>query len=164
MSELTLDTAIKHCLDVAEQNEISAITYKNCKEIKANMYEKLTAEKAENDCRECAADHRQLAEWLTDYKELKNSIGAVKLKDMEEAVRLLQELNTENDQLTSQLTEAKKLLKLAIEDLEELHSEADCSCNCCKGEKAESCQFIKCWTWRYTDEALKLIGDEPNGI
>ncbi|MBP5431044.1 hypothetical protein [Ruminococcus sp.] len=57
-----------------------------------------------------------------------------------------------------ELRKAKELLKAAVEDLEELHSEADCSCNCCKGEKAESCQFIKCWTWRYADEALKLIG------
>lgn len=77
MSELTLDTAIKHCLDVAEQNEISAMTYKNCKEIKANMYEKLTAEKAENDCRECATDHRQLAEWLTELKEAKRLLKTV---------------------------------------------------------------------------------------
>lgn len=69
MSKLTLDEAIKHCEEVAEQNESSAITYKNCKEINVNMYEKLTAEKAENDCRECAADHRQLAEWLRELKE-----------------------------------------------------------------------------------------------
>lgn len=62
------------------------------------------------------------------------------------------------DTLCKQILEYKRLLKLAVEDLEELHSEADCSCNCCKGEKAESCQFIKCWTWRYADEALKLIG------
>lgn len=97
---LDIDTAIKHCLEVADKNEIDAITYKNCKEIKTNMYEKLTAEKAENECRECATDHRQLAEWLTELKELRNSIGAVKLKDMKEAARLLQELNAENDQLT----------------------------------------------------------------
>lgn len=96
---LDIDTAIKHCLEVADKNEIDAITYKNCKEIKTNMYEKLTAEKAENECRECATDHRQLAEWLTELKELRNSIGAVKLKDMKEAARLLQELNAENDQL-----------------------------------------------------------------
>lgn len=62
------------------------------------------------------------------------------------------------DTLCKQILEYKRLLKLAVEDLEELHSEADCSCNCYKGEKAESCQFIKCWTWRYADEALKLIG------
>ena len=65
---MTIDEAIKHCEEVAEQNEISAITYKNCKEIKTNMYEKLTAEKAENDCRECAAEHSQLAKWLKDLK------------------------------------------------------------------------------------------------
>lgn len=69
MSKLTLEEAISHCLEVAEKNEIDAITYKNCKEIKTNMYEKLTAEKAENDCQECAADHRQLAEWLRELKE-----------------------------------------------------------------------------------------------
>lgn len=63
-------------------------------------------------------------------------------------------------QLEEQFEKAKRLLKAAVEDLEELHSEADCSCNCCKGEKAESCQFIKCWTWRYADEALKLIGGD----
>ncbi len=66
---MTLDEAIKHCLEVAERNDVDAITYKNCKEIKSNLYEKLTAEKAENDCRECAAEHRQLAEWLTKLKE-----------------------------------------------------------------------------------------------
>lgn len=71
---MTIDEAIAHCLEVAEQNEISAITYKNCKEIKANMYEKLTAEKAENDCRECAAYHRQLADWLTELKKAKGII------------------------------------------------------------------------------------------
>lgn len=75
MSKLTLDESIKHCLEVAEQNEISAITYKNCKEIKTNMYEKLTAEKAENDCRECAADHRQLAAWLEDLKTASFLLG-----------------------------------------------------------------------------------------
>ena len=48
---MTLDEAIAHCLEVAEQNETSAITYKNCKEIKTNLYKKLTAEKVEIDCR-----------------------------------------------------------------------------------------------------------------
>lgn len=75
---LDIDTAIKHCLEVAEQNEIDAITYKNCKEVKTNLYEKLTAEKAENDCRECANDHRQLAEWLTELKELREQLQKAK--------------------------------------------------------------------------------------
>ncbi len=89
---MTLDEAIAHCLEVADKNEISAITYKNCKEIKTNMYESYSQKKSENDCRECAAEHRQLAEWLTDYKELKNSIGAVELSNMKEALALIRTL------------------------------------------------------------------------
>lgn len=137
MSELTLDEAIKHCLEVAEHNEISAITYKNCKEIKTNMYEKLTAEKAENDCRECAADHRQLAEWLMELKDLRAE---------------------QNDQyvfiheLMSELKEAKRLLKAAVEDFSEI-----------KDYLSEPYSRL-CDKWRYADEALKLIGDESSGI
>ena len=81
---MTIDEAIKHCLEVADKNEISAITFKNCKEIKTNMYEKLTAEKAESDCLQCATDHRQLAEWLTDYKELREKIKKLE-KELEVA-------------------------------------------------------------------------------
>lgn len=94
MSKLILDEAIKHCLEVAEQNETQA-------EKIGRQFIGSAMDKRATDCRECAADHRQLAEWLTELKELRNSIGAVKLKDMKEAVGLLQELNAENDQLTS---------------------------------------------------------------
>lgn len=60
MSKLTLDEAIKHCLETAEQLEERAnIPYKG-----------EDSELQDNACRECAADHRQLAKWLTDYKEL----------------------------------------------------------------------------------------------
>ncbi len=93
---MTLDEAIKHCLYVAEQNEISAITYKNCKEIKTNIHEKLAAEKAENDCRECAEDHRQLAEWLIELKEsrelidiLSNIISKIHLSDLFKHIQYL---------------------------------------------------------------------------
>ena len=65
---MTIDEAIKHCEEVAKQNETDAILYTHCKEIKTNMYEKLTAEKAESDCQECAAEHRQLAEWLQELR------------------------------------------------------------------------------------------------
>lgn len=50
---MTLDEAIKHEEEVAEQNEWFD---KNCLE--------------SMQCRECAAEHRQLAEWLKDYKRL----------------------------------------------------------------------------------------------
>ena len=49
---MTLDEAIKHCEEVAEQNE-------------------------EQSCKECANEHRQLAEWLREleaYRKAENEI------------------------------------------------------------------------------------------
>jgi len=126
---MTIDEAIKHCLEVAEQNETSAILFKNCKEVKTNMYEKLTAEKSENDCRECAADHRQLAEWLTELKE------------------------------------AKRLLKVAVNDIQDILHYANSISVCfhcvhridtCYGHPA--CKDRA--KWEHLEEALKLIGED----
>ena len=149
---MTIDEAIAHCLEVAEQNETSAITYKNCKEIKTNMYEKLTAEKAENDCRECAADHRQLAEWLTELKDSR-------------AAQNEQEIFIH--ELMGELEEAKRLLKAAIEDVETLAKafaeDEPCGsftlCSECPLCIKEGCS---CKEWRYKVEALKLIGGETD--
>ena len=68
---MTIDEAIAHCLEVAEQNETQA--QKIGRQLVGSAIDKYAT-----DCRECAAYHRQLADWLTDYKELKNSISAVK--------------------------------------------------------------------------------------
>ena len=159
MSKLTLDEAIKHCLEVAEQNETQA--QKIGRQLVGSAIDKYAT-----DCRECATDHRQLAEWLTELKELRNSIGAVKFKDMKEAVGLLQELNTENDQLTSQLAEAKRLLKAAVEDM--YNSVNDVHCKYCSKWHTDQCQgtsHLDCYIenkfkWRYADEALALIGED----
>ncbi len=80
MSKLTLDEAIKHYLKVAEEEEYSAIMFKQKKEASAFL-EKALAEKAENDCQESAAEHRQLAEWLTELKEAKRLLKAA-VKDI----------------------------------------------------------------------------------
>jgi hypothetical protein len=57
---MTIDEAIKHCIEVAEENE----------ELSSKFDEWDEWEKADaNNCRECAADHRQLAEWLTELKK-----------------------------------------------------------------------------------------------
>lgn len=119
---MTLDEAIAHCLEVAEQNEAKALRI-------GRQFEGTLLNREAKECRECAADHRQFAEWLTELKELRNSIGAVKFKDMKEAVGLLQELNTENDQLTSQLAEAKRLLKAAVEDFKVIGKALDADCD-----------------------------------
>lgn len=186
MSELTLDEAIKHCLEVAENNEQFASGKWIGSEGEANRQE----------CEQCATDHRQLAEWLTDYKELKNSVGAVKLSNMKEALELIREYKAENTTLREEnkvliqecdrlikekgellskvsggdvlricqleeqlqveidnshcleieLKEAKRLLKMAMEDMKILYESG----------KDEGCYGIK-FKWRYADEALKLI-------
>ena len=55
---MTLDEAIKHCEEKAEElRRWSAISRNGSAE--------------EADCLECAREHEQLAEWLKDYKQLK---------------------------------------------------------------------------------------------
>lgn len=129
---MTLDEAIKHCLEVAEEQEL----FVNDKE----MYSEMLGEDYkgfEEGCRECASEHRQLAEWLMEYKDLKAE---------------------QNDQcvfiheLMSEFKEAKQLLKLAMEDMKMLYESG----------RDEGCVGIE-FKWRYADEALKLIGEELSG-
>lgn len=56
---MTLDEAIKHCLDIADGQD-------KCAEISVS-------EHAKERISQCAADHRQLAEWLTELKEWKEN-------------------------------------------------------------------------------------------
>lgn len=65
MSELTLDEAIKHCLEVAGEQQERADS--------AELIDILDGLDVEA-CKECAADHRQLAEWLTELADLKEEI------------------------------------------------------------------------------------------
>lgn len=55
----TLDATIKHCLEVADQNETKA------QKIDVQFL-RTTKDKEATECRECAANHRQLAEWLAN--------------------------------------------------------------------------------------------------
>ena len=54
---MDLDEAIKHAEEVAEQNE--AIYAMHCK----------MGTQDEPNCKKCAEDHRQLAEWLQELKD-----------------------------------------------------------------------------------------------
>lgn len=75
---MTLDEAIKHCLEVAEENDLAAGTYELLAENNHNAYEKLTAETNSSRCAECATEHRQLAEWLTELKEAKRLLKSAR--------------------------------------------------------------------------------------
>jgi hypothetical protein len=57
---MTLDEAIKHCEEVAKEKDEQAW--------EAQLQEEYGMIKS---CKECAEEHRQLAEWLRDYKRLK---------------------------------------------------------------------------------------------
>lgn len=126
---MTIDEAIKHCHEVAEQNEAKA------QKIGVQFLGTIKDREA-TECRECASDHRQLAEWLTELKE------------------------------------AKRLLEVAIKDLNATVAEVyndGLLCKCCewKSQTGECCCHGDggcdvAYQWRYTDEALKLIGGETD--
>ena len=121
---LDIDTAIKHCLEVAEQNETTALRI-------GQQYEGTLLDRDAKECRECAADHRQLAEWLTKLKEAKRLLKA--------AVKDFAKLDREN-------AKNKNCM------MPEMHC-ADCPLNRDSvDDRAEPCH-----SWRYADEALKLI-------
>ena len=107
---MTIDEAIKHSEEVAERYE---------------KMEDSHDDKLKQECLQCAADHRQLAEWLTELKE------------------------------------AKRLLRLAIEDINA--AEACDTCEYYPVINSDMCQRDDCYKWRYADEALKLIGGNENG-
>ena len=62
---MTLDEAIRHCEEVAEEKEQEA------KE--AHVLSGM-------DCMECAEEHRQLAEWLKELKTYQEGINEIKNK------------------------------------------------------------------------------------
>jgi hypothetical protein len=122
---MTLDEAIKHCLDVAEKNETTALRI-------GQQYEGTLLDRDAKECRRCAADHRQLAEWLTELKEAKRLLKLV-VEDCKEMLPYTCSCNS---------------CALSKDDGHEcFHSSLHC---------ADKCK------WRYADEALKLIGGSEN--
>ena len=65
-----------------ENDETNPLSYADC-------------EGLARDAETRAEYHEQLAEWLTELKELRNSIGAVKLSNMKEALALIRTLKAE---------------------------------------------------------------------
>ena len=59
---MTLDEAIKHAEEVAEEKENEAQDLE---------YSKLDWKYEANQCSKCAEEHRQLAEWLKELKQLR---------------------------------------------------------------------------------------------
>lgn len=62
---MTLEEAIKHCEEVATENEKSIAYY-------TIQGDKEWLDECEKDCIECAKEHRQLASWLRELVHLRN--------------------------------------------------------------------------------------------
>lgn len=110
---MTIDEAISHALEVAGEQQERADS--------AELIDILDGLDVES-CKECAADHRQLAKWLTELKE------------------------------------AKRLLKSAVEAL----NDGSCNKDCRQCENHKSCDYGNPFKWKYTNEVLKLIGEDSD--
>ena len=70
---MTIDEAIKHCEEVAELNE-------EC----TRIYDEHGRTMESFSCKECATEHRQLAEWLKELEALRDFANFVAESVMEE--------------------------------------------------------------------------------
>lgn len=65
---MTIDEAIKHCEEVAEEQDKLATRYEDASGYSRSHIESLKTNESIK-CRECANEHRQLAKWLRELKE-----------------------------------------------------------------------------------------------
>ena len=154
---MTIDEAIHHCEEVAERYETRAKIIDRRK--LGFALENPTA------CHECAADHRQLAEWLTELKDLREE-NKVLINECNRLIKEKGELNELKEKAVldicrrdARLRDAKRLLKSAIDEWHLICEWGDCGEYCGWYENGQCTQ-----EWSGKAEALKLIGDEPNGV
>lgn len=76
---MTLDEAIKHAEEVAEEYDRKLKVYENIDEDRPLFTEE------ETECRLCAEEHRQLAEWLKELRVFKSRRGQwIRMSDLSE--------------------------------------------------------------------------------
>ena len=100
--KLTLDEAIQHCIDKAGELTEQADT--------ADTIMILDGFDV-NGCRQCAADHKQLAEWLKDYKYIKDQVS--KLNYLGAAFNVIRERD-------DQIVKIKAIMDQAVKEVNEL--------------------------------------------
>ena len=99
---MTIDEAIRRCEEVAERYD--------------RVEDPHAGDGLKQECIQCAADHRQLAEWLTELKE------------------------------------AKRLLKAAVEQMSEVGDVCDCI-------HSQNCPLDECGKFTFHDEIMKFISN-----
>lgn len=142
MSKLTLDEAIEYYINVATQRAVAD------EGMGVNDKWNETKFMTKKESEQIIADNRQIAEWLTELKELRSlKTDCVFFK-----------------------AEAKKLLKAVVKDMNATVAEVyngGLLCKCCKWKSrtGECCcpgdgGCDVAYQWRYVDEAEKLLNDE----
>ena len=161
---MTLEEAIKHCEEEAKrQDDVSRSAAKHG-----------VLQKDIEFCKQCATDHRQLAEWLKELLQRREWCAQYEVEQISN-LEQYDMLSREYEILNERYKEAVKLLKAAVEDFAFVsenfinHMDSFCSmynhmCGCVEGCPMSSFDDYGGCKWRYTDEALKLIGDESSGI
>lgn len=94
---LTLEEAIKHCKEKAEELEKRVKPYQY-ESINNKLYE--VNKKEWDDCLECAKEHRQLAEWLRELEWRRNAmieIHEAMLMPASMAERISEEVNADEN-------------------------------------------------------------------
>ena len=131
---MTIEEAIKHAERVAQANKSA-------------------------NCTERAEEHTQIAEWLTELKQLR--------ADCEKQKDINREWVDDYQKLLSETKELKKLLKLAVEDMKNV-SDGNCCYHCVYGDPITrrcnnyNINNANCYKWQHAEKALKLIGGEEN--
>lgn len=151
---MTLDETIKEFTDWAKDNrkEQNFWAAERDENDETNPLSYADCEGLARDAETRAEYHEQLAEWLTDYKELKNSIGAVKLSNMKEALELIREYKSENIAQKKMIAEYKRLLKLAVEQMAQVGEVCDCI-------HSQNCPLDECGKFTFHDEIMKFINN-----
>ena len=109
-------------------------------------------------CEECKGEHEQLLEWLRELKELRGKYREVVMEGEELNADYTEQVAL-NEQYKNREEQYKRLLKSAIAEWHIICEWGDC------GEYCGWFDGGKCTQeWSGKAEALKLIGDEPNGI
>ena len=71
---MTLDRAIKHCEEIAEEQDKLCKRYDDASGYSRSHNEAIRTTDAKK-CEKCANEHRQLAKWLKELKQLREQIS-----------------------------------------------------------------------------------------
>lgn len=100
-------------------------------------------------CEECKGEHEQLLEWLRELKDLREE-NKVLISECDRLIKEKGELLKKSEQIT----EYKRLLKVAVEDINYYVDCYEAHCDECCCDHDNHCH------WKHEAEALALIGEE----